>query len=713
MSGIKPYKGIKLSGTPPTDPKDKINTYNFKVLAKNVKEISNTYVSSSDVTQIIEGDKIFNNLYVTGISAGNVLTVDTCGKIIDSGISVADLISAGPSVTLIAGTNVSIVESPDNTYTISVSGELSTNLVDLNDVNISSPVDGQFLIYDSATSKWINSSLAFSLNGSIDLNTVDQTYTINHSYIETSVPVVSLVIPVSGDTLFVTGISEIGNTSFRVSLSSVPSVSGYKLNYILATDSTTYTSSSEVASISAYLQNQINNKVDNIIGGTGISVVELPTNTYTLNITGNYATSSTVSGISAYLQNQINTIPLSAYTLRTETAAVSGYLNNRINNITSENTVVRGGSGISVVQSPTQTFTVSVSGNYITSTDVAAISSSLDNRLDIIEATYITEVEVAGISGYLQTQITNISAGVSNVNIVGGSGIQVVESPADNFVISITGSYVTTSTVSNITADLNNRLTVIENTYITDSEVAGISGYLQNQISTIPLSAYTLRTETAAVSGYLNNRINGITGENTVVLGGSGISVVQSPTQTFTVSVSGNYATTSQVTAASANAYNQSVAYVLGRNYTTRTETAAVSAYLQSQISGITGGGSSTLDGLIDVVLTNPVSGEVLFYDGIKWINRDISSISGISGSAGGDLDGFYPDPVVVQVHGRNKTLTYDGNNNLVYLVDEYGAKSFSYDINGLLVSISGSGRYQSKSFTYDGNDNLIGITII
>jgi hypothetical protein len=535
MSGIKPYKGIKLSGTPPTDPKDKINTYNFKVLAKNVKEISNTYVSSSDVTQIIEGDKIFNNLYVTGISAGNVLTVDTCGKIIDSGISVSDLTSGGGSnITLIAGSNVSIVESPDNTYTISVSGELTTNLVDLNDVNISSPVDGQFLVYDSSTSKWINSTLAFSLNGSIDLNTIDQTYTITHSYLDNSVPVVSLVIPISGDTLFVTGISEIGNTSFKVSLSSVPAVSGYKLNYILATDSTTYTSSSQVADISAYLQSQINNKVDNIIGGSGISVIESPTNTFTLNITGNYATNSTVSGISAYLQNQINTIPLSAYTLRTETAAVSGYLNNRINGITSENTVVRGGSGISVVQSPTQTFTVSVSGNYITYVDVASISSSLDNRLDIIEATYITESEVSGISGYLQDQIT-----------------------------------------------------------------------------------------------------------------------------------------------------------------------------------GITGGGSSTLDGLIDVVLTTPVSGEVLFYDGIKWINKNISSINGISGAAGGDLDGNYPDPVVVQVHGRDKTLTYDGSNNLIYLVDEYGAKSFSYNINGLLVSISGSGRYQSKSFTYDGNDNLIGITIV
>jgi hypothetical protein len=65
-----------------------------------------------------------------------------------------------------------------------------------------------------------------------------------------------------------------------------------------------------------------------------------------------------------------------------------------------------------------------------------------------------------------------------------------------------------------------------------------------------------------------------------------------------------------------------------------------------------------------------------------------------------------------ITLNGLDTTLNYSGN-TLSSLSNSKGTKTFNYDINGNLVSISGTGEYTSKSFTYDINGNLIGIDVI
>lgn len=62
--------------------------------------------------------------------------------------------------------------------------------------------------------------------------------------------------------------------------------------------------------------------------------------------------------------------------------------------------------------------------------------------------------------------------------------------------------------------------------------------------------------------------------------------------------------------------------------------------------------------------------------------------------------------------NGDAVVFTYSSG-NLATSTTIKGTKTFNYDINGNLISISGTGEYKSKSFQYDINGNLTGITIV
>jgi hypothetical protein len=69
----------------------------------------------------------------------------------------AQLNSKIDSINLVQGSNITIVESPDNTWTISsvpMSGSGATQLDELSDVTLTTPTSGQVLSYNG--SQWVN-----------------------------------------------------------------------------------------------------------------------------------------------------------------------------------------------------------------------------------------------------------------------------------------------------------------------------------------------------------------------------------------------------------------------------------------------------------------------------------------------------------------------------------------------------------------------------
>jgi hypothetical protein len=65
---------------------------------------------------------------------------------------------------------------------------------------------------------------------------------------------------------------------------------------------------------------------------------------------------------------------------------------------------------------------------------------------------------------------------------------------------------------------------------------------------------------------------------------------------------------------------------------------------------------------------------------------------------------------IITQLEPVSKTLTYTGS-LLTQIVDAYGTQMFSYDVNGNLTSVTGTGKYRSKTFTYSGG-NLTSIAV-
>ena len=51
--------------------------------------------------------------------------------------------------------------------------------------------------------------------------------------------------------------------------------------------------------------------------------------------------------------------------------------------------------------------------------------------------------------------------------------------------------------------------------------------------------------------------------------------------------------------------------------------------WVNSTVSGGSGGGATNLDGLVDVVITTPSSGQVLYFNGTSWVNSEVLVIDG------------------------------------------------------------------------------------
>jgi len=93
-----------------------------------------------------------------------------------------------------------------------------------------------------------------------------------------------------------------------------------------------------------------------------------------------------------------------------------------------------------------------------------------------------------------------------------------------------------------------------------------------------------------------------------------------------------------------------------------------------------------------DVLLTNLQNDQILIYNSStqKWENRSVAL---------GSTE-------------FSKTFTYDINNRLSSIVDHLGTKTFSYNLDGSIYQITGTGSYPTKTFSYDISGRLLEIII-
>ena len=176
--------------------------------------------------------------------------------------------------------------------------------------------------------------------------------------------------------------------------------------------------------------------------GEGI-VITPSGNDYVFSV-NDYIGSTEVASISSGLDSRITTIEndyvvavdLDNYTLLTITESISGNLQSQINAIEEEQTVLVSGEGISVIEDPTHTWTVSVTGDYLNQSD-------LDD--------YITTVEVASISSGLDSRITTNSNNIqrldaADIESYGKTGLEYDDLPEISFnngtrVVTISGDH--------------------------------------------------------------------------------------------------------------------------------------------------------------------------------------------------------------------------------------------------------------------------------
>jgi YD repeat-containing protein len=94
------------------------------------------------------------------------------------------------------------------------------------------------------------------------------------------------------------------------------------------------------------------------------------------------------------------------------------------------------------------------------------------------------------------------------------------------------------------------------------------------------------------------------------------------------------------------------------------------------------------------------------------WVQEDGGGGGGGGPVAlGGDLGGTSSAGYVKTVRGVSATLTYDGNGRLSTLTSALGTKTMTYNPDGTLASIAGTGQYRSKTLSYSGG-KLASVTV-
>jgi hypothetical protein len=175
------------------------------------------------------------------ISVSGSLVTETANRIAGDAANHAELVAVSGALSAEDAYLQSQIDSisattggdADAVYAIlvSVSGDLQDQ-IDLTNSTLVS-VSG----YLQAEIDALSGSGTPIVKGSVACNTIDNTYLVTHSFVTNNDPIVSLEIPSGSDTIFVQGVYNVSVTGFSVALSDVPSVSGYRINYMTVSDS--------------------------------------------------------------------------------------------------------------------------------------------------------------------------------------------------------------------------------------------------------------------------------------------------------------------------------------------------------------------------------------------------------------------------------------------------------------------------------------------
>lgn len=142
-----------------------------------------------------------------------------------------------------------------------------------------------------------------------------------------------------------------------------------------------------------------------------------------------------------------------------------------------------------------------------------------------------------------------------------------------------------------------------------------------------------------------------------------------------------------------------------------RVNTASTAWILAAQEGGTTVSNTSTA--AIDAAIAAHVAAPNPHPQYVQSINlpTEIAAASGVIGGQIFESDTAQQVRVLIEDEPVTRTLVYTGE-LLTSTSDAYGTQAFSYDGNGRLDAITGTGKYRSKTFTYTG-DQLTGIGVL
>lgn len=189
--------------------------------------------SSSDFLGLTDTPSSYSGFdgYLVAISGNNLFfkdpaTITTDTSAIESQIQTisADLNTLETHSLGITGGIIQLDERYVNTSGDIMSGDLTIQ-------TLSGSNDRQLKVDSSG--KLQQTGYAPIIGGKIQLNTIDDVYSVTDSNITTTTnPVCTLIAPISSVTIYAHNVVNIQNGSFEVVLSDVPAISGYYLNWM-------------------------------------------------------------------------------------------------------------------------------------------------------------------------------------------------------------------------------------------------------------------------------------------------------------------------------------------------------------------------------------------------------------------------------------------------------------------------------------------------